>query len=203
MTRADLQSYLEYLADQNYLQNYDLNTTVFNFLLPPGTFLSDADHPAGTGTQPSDDSSDSRSGLAGYHGSVPRNNKPTLYYSVEVYSEKRSDGTMNGIPVFTDAWKNVCATLYHEICEFRTDPDVEDANRDPNNPSAAKHLGWVSDDGLEIGDSPLESGAPLRSVITEVPLASGQGTVPVQLIYSNAVHGHEGPIPDPHPVPAQ
>lgn len=203
VTRADLQSYLEYLADQNYLRNYDLNTTVFNFLLPSGTVLSDADHPAGTGAQPSEDISDSHSGLAGYHGSVPRINKPTLYFSVEVYSERYSDGTMNGIPVFLEAWKNVCATLYHEICEFRTDPDVEDANRDPNNPSAEKHLGWVTDEGLEIGDGPLESGAPLRSVITEVPLANGQGNVPVQLIYSNAVHGHEGPIATPHPVPAQ
>ena len=202
VTRAEIQSYLEYLADQSYLRNYDANTTVFNFLLPPGTILSDADHAAGSGSPPASDSSDSSSGLAGYHGSVHHNNQ-TLYYSVEAYSEKRSDGSMNGIPVFVEAWKNVCATLYHEICEFRTDPNVEDAIRDPNNPAAEKYLGWVTDDGLEIGDSPLESGAPLRSIITEVPLANGQGVVPVQLIYSNAVHGHEGPIPAPHPVPAQ
>lgn len=200
VSRGEIQSYLEYLADQNYLRNYDLDTTVFNFLLPTGTILSDADQLSGS--TPVSDSSDSSTGLAGYHGSV-HHNKQTLYYSVEVYSEKRSDGSMNGIPVFTEAWKNVCATLYHEICEFRTDPDVEDALRDPNNPVAEKYLGWASDSGLEIGDPPLESGASLRNVITEVPLANGQGIVPVQLIYSNAVHGHEGPIAAPHSVPAQ
>jgi hypothetical protein len=32
----------------------------------------------------------------------------------------------------------------------------------------------------------------------EVPLANGTGYVPVQLQYSNAVHGPEGPIPYPH-----
>jgi hypothetical protein len=34
--------------------------------------------------------------------------------------------------------------------------------------------------------------------VREVPLADGSGTVPVQFQYSNAVHGPEGPIPEPH-----
>ena len=36
---------------------------------------------------------------------------------------------MNGIPVFDRPWKNVVATLYHELNEARTDADVEDAIR--------------------------------------------------------------------------
>ena len=39
----------------------------------------------------------------------------TLYYAVGVYSERRPDGTVNGIPVFDAAWKNVVATFYHEV----------------------------------------------------------------------------------------
>jgi hypothetical protein len=36
-------------------------------------------------------------------------------------------------------------------------------------------------------------------VLREVPLADGSGTVPVQLMWSNAVSGPEGPISRPHP----
>ena len=50
-----------------------------------------------------------------------------VYYSVDVFSERRPDGSANGIPVFRERWKNVVATLYHELQEARTDPDVEDA----------------------------------------------------------------------------
>jgi hypothetical protein len=32
----------------------------------------------------------------------------------------------------------------------------------------------------------------------EVPLSDGSGTVPIQLMWSNAVGGPEGPIPAPH-----
>ncbi len=204
VSRGELGSYLEYLADQNYLRNYDPATTVFNFLLPPGTILTDADQVGGTASYGSsgNDSGDSTQGLGGYHGSIHKNTL-TYYYSVEVYSENRSDGSRNGIPVFTEAWKNVCATLYHQICEFRTDPDVEDAIRDRAYPSAGRYLGWASDDGEEIGDSPLRAGTTLRDIITEVPLANGRGVVPVQFLYSNAVRGYEGPIPAPHPVAAQ
>ena len=35
-------------------------------------------------------------------------------------------------------------------------------------------------------------------VFIEVPLSDGSGLVPVQLQYSNFVHGPEGPIPYPH-----
>ncbi len=213
VSRGDIQHYIEYLSDQGYLNSYDRDSTIFNFLLPPGTILNDEDLPENSAHRASeytgsdrldhpvvehDEAGDSTGGLGGYHGSIHHNNR-TLYYSVEVYSERRSDGFANGIPVFPEPWKNLCATLYHELCEFRTDPDVEDAIRDPYNPASMGFLGWTSDEGEEIGDYPLHAGATLKDIVTEVPLANGQGMVPVQFNYSNAVHGPEGPIPALNP----
>jgi hypothetical protein len=126
-------------------------------LLPRGVVLSDGDVT-------------SEHGLAGYHGSVDGH-----YYAVAVYSE----GT-NGIVAFDHPWKNVCATLYHELEEARTDPDVEDAIRT----GESKYLGWYSPRGGEIGDIPIAT-SPLHEVMREVPLADGSGTVPVQLMWSN------------------
>ena len=100
--------------------------------------------------------------------------------------------------MFTDPWKNVVATLYHQLVEARTNPDVEDAIRDSSDLNADHNLGWVSDSGLEIGDFPLHLDVPLTSVVREVLLANGSGYVPVQLPYSNFVHGPEGPIAQPH-----
>jgi hypothetical protein len=126
-------------------------------LLPRGVVLSDGDVT-------------SEHGLGGYHGSVDGH-----YYAVSVYSE----GT-NGIVAFDAPWKNVCATLYHELQEARTDPDVEDAIRTGD----SKYLGWYSPHGGEIGDIPIAT-SPLHEVMREVPLADGSGTVPVQLMWSN------------------
>ena len=132
-------------------------------------------------------------GLGGYHGSVHvargRRRRETVYYSVAVYSE----GT-NGIVAFDEPWKNVCATLYHELQEVRTDPDVEDAIRAGRSPAAAKLLGWYSPSAGEIGDIPIaEAHGDVGLVMKEVPLADGRGTVPVQLLWSNRVGGPEGP----------
>lgn len=53
--------------------------------------------------------------------------------------------------------------------------------------------------GGEIGDIPMsETGTDLSLVMKEVPLADGSGTVPIQLMWSNAVGGPEGPLPEPH-----
>jgi hypothetical protein len=132
---------------------------VATLLLPPGVVLVDGDVT-------------SEHGLGGYHGSVGGS-----YYAVAVYSE----GT-NGIVAFDEPWKNVCATVYHELEEVRTDPDVEDAARTGN----TKKLGWYSPRGGEIGDIPIsDSGGDLSKVFREVPLANGRGTVPVQLMWSN------------------
>ncbi len=213
VSRGDIQRYMQYFADKGYLNSYDLNSTIFNYLLPPGTILNDEDLPENAAHTASeyegpdrldhpvvehDEAGDSTGGLGGYHGSIHYKGR-TLYYSVEVYSERRADGFANGIPVFPEPWKNICATLYHEVCEFRTDPDVEDAIRDPYNPNSERFLGWTSDAGEEIGDYPLHAGVTLKDIVTEVPLANGQGMVPVQFNYSNAVHGPEGPIPALNP----
>jgi hypothetical protein len=132
---------------------------VATLLLPPGIVLVDGD-------------ATSEHGLGGYHGSVAGH-----YYAVAVYSE----GT-NGIVAFDEPWKNVCATLYHELQEVRTDPDVEDAART----GKSSYLGWYSPRGGEIGDIPIsESGGDLSKVFREVPLARGRGTVPIQLMWSN------------------
>jgi hypothetical protein len=105
-----------------------------------------------------------------------------------VYSERG-----NGIDEFHEPWRNVCATVYHELQEIRTDPDVEDAIRAGTAPGGERLLGWYSPRGGEIGDMAI--------VMEQVPLADGSGMVPVQLMWSNAVGGPEGPIKEPHPLP--
>lgn len=169
-------------AVEALVPSLDLGPTVACLLLPKGAVLVD------TGDV------DSKRGLGGYHGSVKVNGSER-YYAVAVYS----DGD-NGIVAFDAPWKNVCATLYHELQETRTDPDVEDAIRLGSAPGADRLLGWYSPRGGEIGDIPMaEAGGDLGRVMQEVPLTDGSGTVPVQLLWSNAVGGPEGPIPTPHP----
>ena len=141
--------------------------------------------------------------MSGYHGSVVVADEGRVYFSVGVYSERFANGTTNGIPVFAQPWKNMVATLYHQLVEARTDPDVEDAIRYSVDLNADRNLGWVSDSGQEVGDFPIHADVPLTSVVREVPLADGSGHVPVQLPYSNFVHGPEGPISMPHPLPSR
>jgi hypothetical protein len=163
-------------------------------LLPRGAVLVDGDSSGGHAERDLDsDAVDSKHGLGGYHGSVHAGGS-TRYYTVAVYSEGD-----NGIVAFDEPWKNVCATLYHELQETRTDPDVEDAIRLGSDPGAERLLGWYSPRGGEIGDIPIaEAGGRLDLVMKEVPLADGSGTVPIQLMWSNAVGGPEGPTPRPH-----
>src|SRR5205814_4913500 len=68
-----------------------------------------------------------------------RSSDLTVYYAVGVYAEGA-----NGIVAFDAPWKNVCATFYHELCEARTDPDIEDAIRAGNTPRANDFVGWYS-----------------------------------------------------------
>lgn len=159
---------------------FELGPTVACLLLPRGAVLVDMGDV------------DSLHGLGGYHGSVKANGNER-YYAVAVYS----DGD-NGIVAFDEPWKNVCATLYHELQETRTDPDVEDAIRLGSAPGADRLLGWYSPRGGEIGDIPMaEARGDLGLVMREVPLADGTGTVPIQLLWSNAVDGPEGPVKTP------
>jgi hypothetical protein len=162
------------------LAGLDFSVSAVCLLLPRGVVLTEGDV-------------SSEVGLGGYHGSVhlrrSGRRRETVYYSVAVYSE----GT-NGIVAFDEPWKNVCATLYHELQEVRTDPDVEDAIRAGHTPAAARLLGWYSPRGGEIGDIPIaETHGDIGLAMKEVPLADGSGTVPVQLLWSNRVGGPEGP----------
>jgi hypothetical protein len=174
------------------LAGFDLASSVFCLLLPEGVVLVDGVSTAPNGV-------DSKHGLGGYHGSIHAKHgskSETVYYAVCVYS----DG-LNGISVFPDAWKNTCAVFYHELCEARTDPDVEDAIRAGNSSHANDFLGWYSPQGGEIGDIPLEEAAGnLKSIMREVKLAAGSKTVPIQFMWSNAVAGPEGPIARKHPA---
>lgn len=171
---------------------FDLTQTIVNLMLPPGAVLADT---GGTqGLQELDESAaDSKHGLGGYHGSIHSGGQ-TVYYAAGVYSQHLPDGTDNGIVAFDQPWKNVVATFYHELNEFRTDADVEDAIRAGNDPTADHFLAWVSPQGYEIGDTPVfESGGDLSLVFKEVPVGDGSKTVPIQLLWSNRVHGPEIP----------
>jgi hypothetical protein len=162
------------------LAGHDPWSTALCLLLPPGAILKHGDVT-------------SEHGLGGYHGSVHVRPGEPVYYAVTVYSE----GT-NGIVAFDEPWKNVCATLYHELQEIRTDPDVEDAIRAGSSPESERLLGWYSTRGGEIGDVPMAVvQGDIGLVMQEIPLADGSGTVPVQLMWSNAVGGPEGPISRP------
>jgi hypothetical protein len=182
MDEPDVQGKVVQLFNASALGVQDLGTTVFNLLLPPGTVLK-----LGTSSSPD--------GLGGYHGSVhtKKNGKSvTLYYSANVYSQVLADGTQNGIVAFDQSWKNMVATLYHELNEFRTDADVKDAIESANN----DFLGWMSRQGRECGDQPIAVATALSEVFQEVLAADGGGRIPVQFMYSNRVHGAEGPATD-------
>ena len=164
---ADYQ-YLQRAIEQFSLGQYDLQ------LLP-----SARRHPQRAGA-------DSTTGLGGYHGSVHIGNN-TVLYSISVFSQGA-----NGIDAFGVPWQNIAATMYHEVNEARTDPDVEDASG-----SGDGIVGWVSAGGEEVGDQPVFdvvfNGNDLHSVFTMVPLSNGTGTVPIQLLWSNALYGPANP----------
>jgi len=216
-SQGDVEKVLQQLFTAGTLKGFDFASTVFNFMLPSGTILNTNATPtggAGAGEGPAavrraipaEVEEDSTQGLGGYHGSIHVGSGASdqiIYYAIGVYSETLPDGTVNGIPVFDQAWKNVVATFYHELNEARTDPDVEDAIRAGNDPAATKFLGWTSKQGEECGDFPVFEANPLSQVFQEVKLTDGSGTVPVQFEYSDAVHGPEGPLSQPHPFAGQ
>ncbi len=173
------EAFVSHLDSSGALAGLDLATSVVCLLLPRGVVLADGDVT-------------SEQGLGGYHGSVHvrrgGRRREAVYYAIAVYSEGS-----NGIVAFDAPWKNVCATLYHELQEARTDPDVEDAIRAGHTPAATKLLGWYSPQAGEIGDIPIaETHGDIGLVMREVPLRAG-GTAPVQLLWSNRVGGPEAP----------
>ncbi len=184
-TRDDVNPTLKALLDAKKLDGIDFDKTVICVLLPPGVIL-DTRAAGGVGKETDDDDrSSSLQGLGGYHGSA-HIGQQRIYFAVSVYSETIDDRP-NGIPFWPDSWKNVVATLYHELNEARTDPDVEEFNRK----HAPNLIGWYAnvEGGGEIGDIPInEAGEQLGLVMVEVKLASG-GSAPIQLMWSNKVHG--------------
>lgn len=181
MDEPDVQNKIIDLFDRNLILGTDHDRTVFNLILAPDTVLKLS-------------GSTSLAGLGGYHGSVhfSRNGQDrTLYYSANVYSAIRS-GRRNGIPFFSTPWKNVVCTLYHELIESQTDPDVGDAIRQNDR----RFIGYNSNRGQEIGDQPISANS-LDRVFKEVLTLPGPRATPVQFIYSNAVHGAEGPAEKP------
>lgn len=189
------------LFAEGRFKGYDLPNTVFCFFLPQGTVLNTDKNAESKQIArkyqsiPFEDEDSSAHGLGGYHGSVHVDAKTTVYYAIAVYSCENEKGELNGITAFDEPWKNVVATFYHELCEARTDPDVDDAIRT----KLSRYCGWVSKSGKECGDYPMsESGDDLSLVMQEIELANGKGKVPVQFQYSNAVGGPEGPIKKLH-----
>jgi hypothetical protein len=187
LDEPDVQKLVVRLVEQGKVSDSDLGNTIFNLLLPPGTILKSGPD-------------NSIHGLGGYHGSVDFQQKgrsQTAYYSANVFSQRLPNGRVNGIAALDASWKDVVGTLYHEMNEFRTDADVAEANRTGNDDL----LGWVGAQG-EIGDQPINAAGEagnLSLVFQEILLSMGGGRVPVQFLYSNAVHGAEGPIDEPDP----
>jgi hypothetical protein len=184
LDEPDVQQTVVRLLKERKVSDSGLDTVIFNLLLPPGCVLRLGD-------------SNSLNGLGGYHGSVHFENngkRLTAYYSANVFSQKLPDGQANGIPAFDASWKDVVGTLYHELNEYRTDADVKDAIESGEN----RFLGWMSAQGQEIGDQPIATAEALSLVFKEVLASTGGKRLPVQLLYSNAVHGAEGPIDQPH-----
>jgi len=226
VSQGDVENLVRSLFQTGTLSSFDVTSTVFNFMLPSGTILNT--NPAPTNSTitarveskrpakkvekpvpvgvPIEEEEDSTQGLGGYHGSVhvvTGTDSVTIYYAVGVFSETRPDGTTNGIPVFDQSWKNVVATFYHELNEARTDPDVEDAIKAGNDPSATQFLGWVSSQGEECGDFPVFEASPLSEVFQEIELTDQTGTVPIQFQYSDADHGPGEPRDTPAPFAGQ
>jgi hypothetical protein len=191
-TRDSVNVTLQDLLNNGSLAGTDFDNTVICLFLPPGATLTDdtAGQVGRLKLKGDDDADSSAEGLGGYHGSC-HIGATRIYFAVGVFSQFIGREA-NGIPFFPDPWKNVVATFYHELNEARTDPDVEESERANN----IKLLGWYANvDGAgEIGDTPMnEAGQQLNLVMVEVPLANGE-TAPIQLMWSNAVAGPQGPF---------
>lgn len=109
---------------------------------------------------------------------IIRNSKSvTLYYFASVYSEILANGTENGIAVSKSPWKNVVGTLYHEVNEFRTDADINDAIQNKSN----DFLSGTSRRGQEVGDQPVFKAGEvgnLKLAFREVKASAGSRTIP-------------------------
>jgi hypothetical protein len=194
-----VEGWVSSMQANSHLPESDLTSTVYCFMLPESVILTDGNAAGGAVSHteadlPGEhDAADSTNGLGGYHGSV-HVGADSIYYAIGVYST-----ATNGIDAFPGAsWKNVVATFYHELNEARTDANVEDADMTA---TGEQVLGWYSLQQGEIGDIPMNlAGGDLSQIMVEVPLANGAGTVPIQLMWSNAAGKAQGPVPNPLPA---
>lgn len=184
-----VQAHVIALYNESKIKHASLDSTIFNLILPPGTVLKL-------------DNLTSLGGLGGYHGSVrfqaADGQQVRLYYSANVFSQSTLSG-QNGIVAFDQPWKNVVGTLYHEMNEFRTDPDISDAilKRSQGDSAWPSLLGWAASSGNEIGDQPIAAASSLSQVFREIDALDGRARLSVQFLYSNDAHGAEGPLPEP------
>ncbi len=188
-SRDSVNPVLQGLLDGGQLAGTDFDNTVICLLLPPGAILTTT-AAGGVGKLKGDDNLDSsKQGLGGYHGSAHLSSA-RVYFAVGVYSQF-INGKPNGIPFWPNPWKNIVATFYHELCEARTDADVEESMRTNQD----NLIGWYANvtGGGEIGDIPMNEAPHLGQVMVEVQLGNG-AVAPIQLMWSNAVHGPEGPF---------
>ena len=124
VSQGDVENLVGTMYNTGQFDNFDLSTTVMNFLLPSGTILNTNVDPttAAISAQaesaraqapaiskavrpavvPQEDEEDSTQGLGGYHGSVRVGAAPEkiVYYAVGVFSEQLANGKTNGIVVF-------------------------------------------------------------------------------------------------------
>lgn len=156
------------VLDSLDLSGIDTTNTVVCLYLPPGVILVTHTPGAVGGEGGFDVVASSLAGLSGYHGSTEIDGRQVLF-AISVYSQMLGLRP-NGAPFWPEPWKNITTTMYHELNEIRTDPDVEEAMRRNDD----SYLGWYSPPAGEIGDIPLSLAGPyLGLVMVEVSLVAG------------------------------
>jgi hypothetical protein len=213
--RQDFKKWILMLYDNNELlakgSSYDdYQSFAVLFVCPPGTILDDTDD-GGGGSQnarPDSDAAHGNSlskGIGGFHSFFTNVDGRTIYYAASTWSDGENGAAVPGATPGAEGWapwKNVCAALYHELAEIRTNPDV----------ACEGKADWYQDtkdkpnDGPEIGDLPILYGIyqcqqPAR-YFQEVGvdgLKHNDGKAPIELLWSNhdnePWHPHRAPKP--------
>jgi hypothetical protein len=211
VSQGDAELLVSDLQKQDALDGADLATTFVNLLLPSGTELTTDEMPTSpalsarlaarrTGKSPDpaapvEDEATSKTGLGGFHGSVRLTMSGvgvTVYYAVSVFSKNSPMEPAQASLPFRSPGKT-SSLPYHELTKPATDPDVEEAIRT----GQSGFVGWTSKSGEEVG-RPHSHRHWSATRVQGSAAHPGGDTVPVQFMYSNAVHGSEDPIPQPH-----
>ncbi len=162
---TDIRRVVAGLLSAGRLGGLDFATTAINVVLPMGMTLAvagldEAARPPGVKPMPGvpNDAPNASTAIAGYHGTVPLQQSGAshdILYSVVVWSDGATGIPVPGWP----AWQAITATLYHELQEIRTNPDVDQAVRTGD----SRFIAWNTDpldgpdgsDCREIADLPL------------------------------------------------